>query len=72
MNGTKEMIRKLRNGEEINLIEVADKLECFVQLIDDMFNDHYVDTLEWYVERCWELEEILYSLMEGESECGIN
>lgn len=71
MNGTKELIGKLRSGEEVNLIEVADKLECFVQLIDDMFNDHYVDTLEWYMERCWELEQELYDL-KGGCDCGVN
>lgn len=65
MNGTKELIRKIRAGEQVNNIEVADKLECLVQLIDDIFNDHYVDTLEWYVERCWELEEENAKLKEG-------
>ena len=65
MNGTKELIRKLRNGEKVNNIEIADKLECFMQLIDDIFNDHYIDTLEWYVERCWELEEENARLKEG-------
>lgn len=54
---TAEMIQKLRNGEKVDLEEVAFRLHELTQVIDDMTNDHYVDYLEWYAERCHELEE---------------
>ena len=37
----------------------ANKLEQLQQLIDDMLGDHYVDNLDWYMNRCRELEEKL-------------
>lgn len=37
----------------------AEKLEELQQLVDDMFGDHYVDYLEFYTNRCRELEEEL-------------
>lgn len=65
MMTTTEMIKKLRNGEEINLEEVAFRLYELTQVIDDMMNDHYTDYLEWYAQRCWELEEENARLKEG-------
>lgn len=54
---TIEMIQRLRKHEYVNLEEVADRLQDLAQVIDDMMNDHYTDYLEWYAQRCWELEE---------------
>jgi hypothetical protein len=39
--------------------EAADKLEELQNFIDDMLGDHYVDYLEFYANRCRELEEEL-------------
>jgi hypothetical protein len=41
------------------ITEAADKLEQLQQLVDDMLGDHYVDYLDWYANRCRELEEKL-------------
>ena len=57
MMTTTEMIKRLRKGEEVDLEEVAFRLYELTQVIDDMMNDHYTDYLEWYAQRCWELEE---------------
>ncbi len=54
---TRDMIDRLRHKRDINFDEVADRLEELTQVIDDMINDHYTDYLEWYAQRCWELEE---------------
>ena len=37
----------------------ANKFEELKQLVDDMLGDHYVDYLEFYTNRCRELEEEL-------------
>lgn len=37
----------------------ANKFEELKQLVDDMFGDHYVDYLEFYTNRCRELEDEL-------------
>lgn len=65
MTETRKMIEQLRSDKHVDPSKIADKLECFIQLIDDIYNDHYVDTLEWYVERCMELEEENEKLKEG-------
>lgn len=57
---TRKIITNLRDltkigGKVIN--EAADKLEELQQLIDDTTNDHYVDALDFYSERCRELED---------------
>ena len=39
--------------------EAANKLEQLQQFIDDIFGDHYVDYLEFYTNRCRELEDQL-------------
>lgn len=49
-------------GQEIspNICKVAaEKLAELQQFIDDMLGDHYVDYLEWYMERCSYLEDEL-------------
>ena len=43
--------------------EAADKLEQLQQLVDDMTNDHYVDYLEFYENRCRELEEKMSEIL---------
>ena len=37
----------------------ANKLEELQRIIDDILGDHYVDYLDWYANRCRELEEEL-------------
>lgn len=39
--------------------EAADRLEQLMQLTDDIHCDHYVDYLDWYTNRCRELEDEL-------------
>lgn len=39
------------------LNEAVNRLSQFQQLIDDQTNDHYVDTLDFYADRCHKLEE---------------
>ena len=58
----KELVRKLRScgggTEGIKLVnEAADKIEWLQKFIDDMTNDHFVDILDFYSERCQNLEE---------------
>lgn len=44
----------------IDLLNIAaEKLEELQQLVDDMLGDHYVDYLDFYTNRCRELEEQL-------------
>lgn len=57
MMNTRDMIDRLRYKRDVDFNEVADRLEELTQVIDDMMNDHYTDYLEWYAQRCWELEE---------------
>ena len=37
--------------------EAANKLEQLQKFIDDMLGDHYVDCMDWYANRCRELED---------------
>lgn len=58
----KELVKKLRGyggrTEGIKLVnEAADKIEWLQKLVDDMTNDHFVDTLDFYSERCQNLEK---------------
>lgn len=39
--------------------EAADRLEKLQRFVDDMLGDHYVDYLEFYANRCRELEDKL-------------
>lgn len=61
---TREIIVQLRDLAKLGVGRsvtnaAADKLKELQRLIDDMTNDHYVDTLDFYSERCWELEDEL-------------
>ena len=39
--------------------EAAMRLEWIKRLIEDILSDHYIDYLEFYAERCRELEDEL-------------
>lgn len=79
MRDTRTLIWKLRNGTMIMAgdaaighrppttleIEAADKLEELMNYIDNITNDHYLDYLEWYQNRCTELQEELDALRGG-------
>ena len=61
---TRNIIANLRGLARLKVVEgvtkaAADKLEELQRLIDDMTNDHYVDALDFYSERCRELEDEL-------------
>lgn len=43
--------------------KAAIKLEQLQQLVDDMTNDHYVDYLDFYANRCRELEEKISEIL---------
>lgn len=74
---TRELIERLHQHHEdygqgytqnffqvcLDCKKAADRLEVLMQLIDDMSSDHYVDYLEFYAERCRELEEELAEKM---------
>ena len=72
----RELITKLRDQAEWHrvyeeritenlILEAADKLEQLQRLIDDIMGDHYVDYLEFYSNRCRELEEKLGEIDYG-------
>ena len=71
----RELVKKLRKcgggTEGIKLVnEAADKIEWLQKLIDDSTNDHFVDTLDFYSERCQKLEEdFLELVMQSENIC---
>ena len=71
----RELVKRLRNcgggTEGIKLVnEAADKIEWLQKLVDDMTNDHFVDTLDFYSERCQKLEEDFTELvMQSEDIC---
>lgn len=61
---TRNIIANLRGLARLKIAEgvtkaAADKLKELQRLIDDMTNDHYVDALDFYSERCRELEDEL-------------
>jgi hypothetical protein len=71
---TRELVNGLRDYTRgcdmpferyLMLTEAADKLEQLQQLVDDMLGDHYVDNLDWYSNRCRELEEELENVRSG-------
>ena len=52
------------NDEVIDLFEAAAiKLEQLQRIVDDMTNDHYVDYLDFYANRCRELEEKMSEIL---------
>ena len=75
MSTTNELIEQLRESMDseyiqqnddkiIALLNIAvEKLEKLQQLVDDMFGDHYVDYLEFYANRCRELEEKMSEIL---------
>ena len=75
---TNELIKKLRESMDseyiqqnddkiITLLKIAaEKLEKLQQLADDMLGDHYVDYLDWYANRCRELEDELLNIRGDE------
>ena len=71
----KELVKKLRNcgggTEGIKLVnEAADKIEWLQKLVDDMTNDHFIDTLDFYSERCHRLEsDFMEVVMKSENVC---
>lgn len=71
----RELVKKLRNcgggTEGIKLVnEAANKIEWLQKFIDDMTNDHFVDALDFYSERCRKLEEKFTELaMQSENIC---
>ena len=67
---SRELTKELRDityhitftkGKEI-VNSAADKIEQLQKHIDDMTCDHFVDTLDFYLERCQKLEEDLIEL----------
>ena len=38
-------------------LEIADRLGKLQRFVDDMLGDHYVDYLEFYANRCRDLED---------------
>ena len=71
---TREIIKGIRDytgrcdmpfERYLMLTEAADKLEQLQKLVDDMLGDHYVDNLDWYANRCRELEEKLENIGSG-------
>ena len=67
---TTELIEKIKNASSSWLqgdwpyntelpLEAANKLQELQQLVDDMLGDHYVDYLDFYTNRCRELEDEL-------------
>ena len=71
----RELVKKLRNcgggTEGIKLVnEAADKIEWLQKLVDDMTNDHFVDTLDFYSERYQNLEaDFMELIMESKRIC---
>jgi hypothetical protein len=56
---------KIRSCSKTLILKAADKLEELQCFIDDMIGDHYVDYLEFYANRCHELEEELEKIGSG-------
>ena len=71
----KELVKKLRNcgggTEGIKLVnEAADKIEWLQKLVDNSTNDHFVDTLDFYSERCQNLEnDFMELVMQSDDIC---
>ena len=57
----------------IDLLEnAAEKLQELQQLVDDMLGDHYIDYLEFYTNRCRELEEETEKLRQDIQTLAVN
>ena len=64
----RKLVDNLRQKAEVNphqglLLEAADKIEWLQRFVDDMTNDHFVDTLDFYSERCYRLENDFMELV---------
>lgn len=75
---SRELVKELRDltyhvtfTKGKNLIhEAADKIEWLQKLVDDMTNDHFVDVLDFYSERCQNLEsDFMELVMKSEDIC---
>ena len=69
----RKLVKSLRQKAAVNphqglLLEAADKIEWLQKLVDDMTNDHFVDTLDFYSERCQKLEEDFVELVMKSSD----
>lgn len=67
----KELRKRREENETVELMNAAaDKIEQLQNIIDDLTNDHYVDTLDFYFDRCQKLEEDFSELvMSSENIC---
>ena len=71
----RELVENLRQKAEVNphqglLLEAADKIEWLQRFVDDMTNDHFVDALDFYSERCYRLEnDFMELVMKSENIC---
>ena len=71
----RKLINDLKQKADINphqglLLEAANKIEWLQKLIDDSTNDHFVDVLDFYSERCQKLEEdFTYLVMQSPEIC---
>jgi hypothetical protein len=52
------------------IIESIEHLSQLTNYIDDMLGDHYVDYLDWYMNRCRELEDKLELAMNDLKDLG--
>ena len=60
INALREYSTKAMPSEQHEMIvAVADKLEQLQSFVDDLLGDHYIDYLEFYANRCRELEDEL-------------
>ena len=74
VDSTRELIAKLKNGSYITTtdgtavghkpptdleLEAAERLEQLIQIIDDMYGDHYVDYLDWYSSEYYKALEMM-------------
>ena len=60
INALREYSTKAMPFEQHEMIvAAADKLEQLQSFVDDLLGDHYIDYLEFYANRCRELEDEL-------------
>ena len=60
INALREYSTKAMPSEQHEMIvAAADKLEQLQSFVDDLLGDHYIDYLEFYTNRCRELEDEL-------------
>ena len=73
VKSTRELITELKNGSSTASdagtiirrsptkleLEAAERLEQLIQIIDDMYGDHYVDYLDWYSSEYYKALEMM-------------